>query len=118
MTTSEQFIDQALRDLRADAEHPVSVLTVLVDALRPRRVSNIAAANQALDVLTQRLAADSDTRDTLRAVVIGLLSNRKAVHLLTDSGVLASEGFFSGLSSRLSRKLLPAEIDPERLKIC
>lgn len=116
MTTLDHRIDQSLQALVCDAQDPVSALAALVDALRPRRANDAVAAGQALERLTQRLDADDDLRDALRTAVIELLANRKALHLLTDSGVLASGGFFTELSSRLGRKLLPDEINPERLK--
>lgn len=116
MTLPDNSVDQALLTLMSAAEDPVAPLAALIDALRPRRADDGEAAGRSIEALSQRLSQDPDARDAVRAAVIDLLANRKAVHLLTDSGVLASEGFFTGLSLRLGRKLLPDEINPERLK--
>lgn len=51
----------------------------------------------------------------LRGELIHLLADTRAVHLYANSGVLGSEGYFTGLLRRIGERLLPMEPDPERL---
>jgi len=116
VTATDVRLRGALDALAAAPDEPLPPLVALVDALRPRRASDGAAAAAAVEQLAAVLDDDTDRRDALRDALVGLLAQRKAVHLFCDTGVLASEGFFSALGARLGRKLLPAEINPERLK--
>jgi Site-specific recombinase len=61
------------------------------------------------------LDADEAGREALRAELIHLLADTRAVHLYADSGVLGSDGFLAGLLRRIGERLLPPEPNPDRL---
>ncbi|MFP5358433.1 MAG: site-specific recombinase [Gammaproteobacteria bacterium] len=109
-------IEKALTPLaQAEPAQQVECLARLVDALRPRRSEQDDPA-QRLRELTGLVRARPALRATLRTTLMRLLAEKQAVHLFTDSGVLASDGFSTALSRRLAESLLPAVLNPEHLK--
>ena len=82
-------------------------LSELVDLLRPRTGEQEQAAVQRLDTLTARLLASPEQARALSRHLLGLFQDRRARHLLSETGVILETGFFAGLVNRLGRRLLP-----------
>lgn len=94
----------------------IAALADLMRCLRPSQARDTAAAAKNVDVLMQKLAEQAPACEALRASALWLLAELNAVHLYTDSGVLANEGFFTSFFNRLWHKLLPEERRGDRLK--
>jgi site-specific recombinase len=97
-------------------EDRLDALVALVDTIRPRRTHNAKAINDTFRDMAITLRSNPQACEGLRAALVWLLADTKAIHLYTDAGVLANEGFLTALSRRISNRLLPEEIDRDRLK--
>ncbi|MDD3765001.1 MAG: site-specific recombinase [Nevskiales bacterium] len=111
-----QRLDGVLGQLQgAGDEQRLAALRALVRWLRPRRASRAEPAQQRLKLLTEVVREDAAARAGVRNSVLWLTATKQPLRLLTDSGILANEGFFSGLWHRLGAKVLPDELDTEQL---
>lgn len=107
----------ALLDLQtAPVEQRLEGLIRLVGVLRPSRPADIDASRVALDCLTVALHGDEPARAAVREGLLWLLAEKQPLRLLSDSGILREEGFWSGLWRRIGHQSLPEEIDREQLK--
>ncbi|MBP8307373.1 MAG: site-specific recombinase [Burkholderiaceae bacterium] len=91
------------RDLSPD----YTWLVELVDGLRPRAGEDDQAAVQRLDALVAGLQASPELARALARHLLGLFRDRRARHLLSETGVILETGFFAGLVNRLGRRFLP-----------
>jgi len=103
-----QVLDDALAAGAAD--DPVAGLTAVVDWLRPDDVDNGEAQVLAL---CDRLEAGEETiRLGIGGLVFAAIERAQCVHALTEAGMPSDDGFLSGLSQRMGRRLLPDVDDP------
>jgi site-specific recombinase len=110
-------LDELMARLAGDEEPArLAALAALVSWLRPRRVSDADAVQLRLELLTQRVREDASARAALRNALRWLVLEKQPLRLLSDSGVLAAESFFSGMWRRAFHGLLPDELDPAQLK--
>ncbi|MBV8658103.1 MAG: site-specific recombinase [Burkholderiales bacterium] len=110
-------LDDAVAALLADplGSSPVP-LACLVAAIRPRRIQDTDSAVHTLRSLTLLLDQQDATREGVRSYLMGLLGQRRLIHLLADSGILSNEGMGLALRNRLGAKLLPPEYRDEYMK--
>lgn len=109
----ETALDQVLA---AAGEDRLRSLVKLVAAMRPADASQPESALAGLQWLAQRAREDASVRAALRDVLLWLLMEKQPLRLLSESGILSSEGFFSGLWRRWSLRVLPEVEDPAQLK--
>lgn len=95
---------------------PLPLLIALVQAIRPRRAGNTAAATRRLRELSDLVQADADCRAILRRAIVNLLAQRKHLLWYVEGGILPNSGFFSESARRLNHKLLPEPIDAVHLR--
>ena len=88
-------------------------LIELIDGLRPGAGEDEQAAVQRLDALTERLQASPELARALARHLLGLFRDRRARHLLSETGVILETGFFAGLVNRLGRRFLPRVPDAQ-----
>lgn len=112
---ARQQVQAALTRVQSASDR-AAALPILIAALRPRRPEDTADAERRLHALALLLSADEAARAALRETLLHLLSEKQLLRLLTDSGILEGEGFFSGLWRRLGQRLLPPERNPDSLK--
>lgn len=114
---------EALLDLETspDDEKRMLALVRVVNVLRPNQPDRLDVTIRNLRALTVMVEAEEGYRQSLREAILWLLAHKRPVRLLSDAGILASEGFFSGLWRRASERvlppvILPTEKDPEQLQ--
>ena len=114
---------EALLDLETspDDEKRLQALVRIVNILRPDSPERLDVTLRNLSALTLMVQAEDGARQSLRDAILWLLAHKRPVRLLSDSGILAQEGFFSGLWRRTTERILPpvvlpTEKDPEQLK--
>lgn len=113
----EAALETAIEYLLAvPTERRLGALARLVAALRPRRVEAATSAQRSLTLLTERVREDASVRAALRDALMSLLIDKQPLRLLSESGVLRDEGFFSGFWRRLSQRWLPEEVDDTQLR--
>lgn len=112
-------LDAALGRLAAaDDAQRLDALAELVAAIRPARPGLTHIARIQLQALSRRVREDPAARAALREVLIWLLHSKQPLRLLTESGIIAQQGFATGLWRRLGARLLPEEWRSEELKDC
>ena len=110
-------LDQALAALLADpAGISPEPLAQLVAAIRPQRTGDTDSVVHVLRSLTLLLDQQAATREGVRSYLMGLLGQRRLIHLLADSGILSNAGMGTALRNRLGAKLLPPEYCDEYMK--
>lgn len=114
---------EALLDLETspDDEKRMLALIRVVNVVRPNKPERLDVSIRNLRALTLMLEAEEGFRNSLREAILWLLAHKRPVRLLSDSGILSGEGFFSGLWRRISERILPpvilpTEKDPDQLK--
>lgn len=90
-------------------------LVRLIDTLRPQR-THTGEAEQRLDWVIEQVRSDEQTRQALSETLRGLLLEKQPARLLSESGILANEGLFSGFWRRVMQKLLPEDLREDQLK--
>jgi len=112
-----EAITRLLDELRGGAvRNSGDWLGRLVDSLRPQGREEFAAAGLRLRALVSLLESRPEFAAALSAHLSQLLSSRMHRILYADPGVLASQGFASGLVRRLLGRLLPPAINDEYLR--
>lgn len=113
----ERRVLRAALDRLAQVEpgQRVEAMAALMAELRPRDAADSGTAERRVRTLTLLVSADELHRDVLRVCLLELLTDRRWVHLLTDTGVLSNEGLLTGLWRRLVQKMLPDVVNLERL---
>jgi site-specific recombinase len=120
MTTSSGFVADVTALLAELARHPQDTrgecLARLVALLRPRRGAGAEVAESRLRALLRLFEARPELARTLTTHLNAVLTSRMHRALYAESGVLANQGFFSGLGSRILGRLLPPAIDADFLR--
>lgn len=110
-------MENTLRHLTSEPEtREIQPLRELVASLRPRRPADAEQARRNVRALIYLLKSNPDMAQTLRAYFVEVISSRKLVHLLTDTGILENQGFFAELWQRLNHKWLPPSTNDDYLK--
>lgn len=100
----------------SDPGNDLSFLRELVAALRPPAADDADRATQNLQALCQALAADPVQALALRTYLDRVISSRKLSHLLTDTGITPSIGFWSAVWHSLNYKWLPPVVRDDYFK--
>lgn len=101
-------IDTLLEQIAgAEISSDTTLLRELIAAIRPNKASNIALASDRLRALCFLLSTKPEYAAALRQYLIAVVSERKLVHLCTDTGITLSEGFWSAAWQRALYKILP-----------
>jgi site-specific recombinase len=121
MTSANNAYPSALLALLEDAaRHPDDSsgdrLTRLVALLRPHGREGLAAAESRFHGLLRLLASRPDLASALSHYLKTVLVSRMHRTLYSESGVLANQGFFSGLVSRVLGRMLPPAINDDFLR--
>ena len=91
-------------------------LAALIDRIRPAEPEDAASATQGLRLEAARLRANPDEAEALCEALQDLLTLPHQTVFYAETGVASALGFWLELQQRLSRKLLPPEIDHGRLR--
>ncbi|MBI3285660.1 MAG: site-specific recombinase [Burkholderiales bacterium] len=105
---SQLAADPAWRDIRP--------LRELIALLRPPRPADLGRATDNLRALCYVLQQHPGWRRAFRHYLIRVLTTRKTVHLLTDTGITVNSGFWGAAWSRLVSKLLPPLSNDDYIK--
>jgi len=121
MTSANNAYPSALLALLEDAaRHPDDSsgdrLTRLVALIRPHGREGLAAAESRFHGLLRLLASRPDLATALSHYLKTVLVSRMHRTLYSESGVLANQGFFSGLVSRVLGRMLPPAINDDFLR--
>lgn len=121
MTTGNNAYTSALLALLEDAarrpdDSTGDRLTSLVALIRPHGREGLAAAESRFHGLLRLLASRPDLAAALSHYLKTVLVSRMHRTLYSESGVLANQGFFSGLISRLLGRMLPPAINDDFLR--
>ena len=101
-------IDTLLEQIAgAEISSDTTLLRELIAAIRPNKASNVALASDRLRALCFLLSTKPEYAAALRQYLIAVVSERKLVHLCTDTGITLSEGFWSAAWQRALYKILP-----------
>jgi site-specific recombinase len=91
-------------------------LARLVALIRPHGREGVAAAESRFRTLLRLLASRPDLAAALAGYLKAVLVARMHRTLYSESGVLANQGFFSGLVSRVLGRMLPPAINDDFLR--
>ncbi len=100
----------------SDAGNNLAPLRELVKELRPRSADDVDQATRNLQALCHVLDTDPMQALALRAYLDRIISTRKLSHLLTDTGITLSVGFWSAMWRSLNHKWLPPVVHDEYFK--
>ncbi len=115
-TDKRAELEEALRWLVSSETLSVSLLTTLIDRLRPRTLDNVDQARANLRVLVDLLHSRDSYKNALRRHVMAMLSTRNQTRFFSDGGILPATGFFTELRNNLIRRLLPEVVDDNNLQ--
>ncbi|WP_018412423.1 site-specific recombinase [Methyloversatilis thermotolerans] len=120
MTTSSTFVADLTALLEELALDPQDTggehLARLVALLRPGRGAGAEVAESRLRALLRLFESRPELARVLTTHLNAVLTARMHRALYAESGVLANQGFFSGLGSRILGRLLPPAIDADFLR--
>lgn len=109
-------LDELLEELaRQPDELSGERLARLVALIRPTRRQAVEIAEERFRIFLSLLYERPDLAEGFAAHVRAVLLSRMHRTLYAESGVLASQGFLTGLWSRLLGRLLPPAVDPDFL---
>lgn len=91
-------------------------LSRLIALLRPAQREGIEAGESRFRALLRLLASRPDLAAALSSHLNAVLATRMHRMLYAESGVLANQGFFSGLVSRMLGRMLPPSVDDDFLR--
>ncbi len=91
-------------------------LRELVAALRPRRAGDVEQSAQNLRTLCCALESDPGHAQALRSYLARVICTRKLSHLLSDTGITLSIGFWSAVWRCFNYKWLPPAVRDEYIK--
>lgn len=100
----------------AGTGNDLAPLRALVAALRPRSAGNADQAATNLRALCTALDADPQQAQQLRAYLDRVICTRKLSHLLSDTGITLSIGFWSAVWRCCNYKWLPPAVRDEYIK--
>lgn len=109
-------LDELLEELaRRPDELSGERLARLVALIRPTRLQAVEVAQERFRIFLALLVARPDLAEGFATHVRAVLLSRMHRTLYSESGVLTSQGFLTGLWSRLLGRLLPPAVDPDFL---
>jgi len=91
-------------------------LRELIAAIRPKRAGQISLATDRIRALCHLLTSQPHYATALRHYLADVISNRKVVHLFTDTGITLASGFWSVAWQRLIYKILPPLTNDDYLR--
>lgn len=91
-------------------------LQALVAAIRPRRANNAESPTRAIRAICHLLASRPDLRQSFRTALLEFLGGCRATSLYVDAGLYQNRSFVGEVQRRLSRTLLPDDIDQNYLR--
>ncbi len=91
-------------------------LRALIALIRPQRPDDVQRATDNLRVLCYVLQQNSVWRKSLRQYLVQVITTRKLVHLLTDTGITLNNGFWGAGAQRLFAKLLPPLVNDDYVR--
>lgn len=94
----------------------VSLLTEVVNVLRPKHVLHTHEAIHAIQALCFTLNQQPTFARLLREAILKLIKDKKSVSLFADSGIQTNYGFFAEMFRRVSHRILPDVVDIQYLK--
>ena len=94
----------------------IGYLRALIALIRPEHPNNVERATGNLRALCYVLRQHPAWRTTLRQYLIQVITTRKLVHLLTDTGITVNSGFWGAGAQRLLSKFLPPLVNDDYLK--
>jgi site-specific recombinase len=92
------------------------VLAGIIALIRPHGREGVEAAESRFRILLRLLGANPELASALALHLKAVLTKRMHRTLYSESGVLATQGFFSGLSTRLLERMLPPAVDDDFLR--
>lgn len=99
------------------AQHrDIGLLRELVAALRPRKLNDIAQATDHIRALCYLLEKQAHSRRALSDYLRNIMTSRKLVHLLTDTGITQNKGFWGAMWHAVVDKFLPPLINDDYIK--
>ncbi|WP_205881922.1 site-specific recombinase [Leeia aquatica] len=109
-------MDEVLQQLLTHGSDEIQPLQQLISCLRPARPDDGEQATQNVRALAFLLQQNVAYQQGLRAYLERVILSRKLVHLLTDTGIPANEGFWSALWRRFNARWLPPACNDRYLK--
>ncbi|MBC3871643.1 site-specific recombinase [Undibacterium oligocarboniphilum] len=98
-----------------DTSH-IRHLQALVATIRPRHARDIAHATDNIRALCFVLQQHPAWRRALLQYLVQVLTSRKLLHLLTDTGITLNNGFWGAATHRLLSKCLPPLVNDDYVK--
>ncbi|NJO03680.1 MAG: site-specific recombinase [Bacteroidia bacterium] len=93
------------------------LLSGLVDWIRPKRPQDAEQAAERIGQLNTLLGQNPFWNRNLRIYLLTILTKKDLIRLLTDLGILSSEGFFSEGRRKISYRFLPPQPNPNNLSV-
>jgi site-specific recombinase len=94
------------------------LFTAIYNVIRPRHAANTDKAIENHLALLELLEKDTVRHQLVRKAFANLISQRRLVSFLADSGILPPTGFFTELMRIVSHRLLPEIPDPKEFRDC
>lgn len=101
---------------KSGTENDLTPLRDLVAALRPHSADDVHQATENLQALCHVLDGDPAQALALREYLCRIIVSRKLSHLLTDTGITLSSGFWDAMWQRFNYKWLPPLVRDEYFK--
>ncbi len=111
-------VESVCERMSAGGEDPLVLVTVFIDALRPRSSRELAEAADLWRSMLQLLERNGNYREALSRTLLALFATREQRRLYTEAGMLPNTGFFTELRRKLVHKVLPEVPDERDLKDC
>jgi site-specific recombinase len=107
-------------ELEGYKEHgdPLVLFTAIYGLIRPMPGEVAASAVDKHAALVELLERDEEKRRLVRQAFAEIVSTRRMVSFLADSGILPPTGFFTELMRIASHRLLPEIPDPDEFRDC
>ncbi|MFZ6725160.1 site-specific recombinase [Undibacterium sp. MH2W] len=94
----------------------IRYLRALIAEIRPQRATDTQRATDNLRALCYVLRRHPAWRKSFRHYLIQVITSRKLVHLLTDTGITLNNGFWGAGAERLMSKFLPPLVNDDYVK--
>jgi len=104
---ADEALTRALAAFEAPEPEPVAALTLLFDAIRPRRREQPDAAAARYEAFLTLAEAEPARAAQVRRHMLELLGSRRLVSFFADSGILPATGFFTELGRIVTQRILP-----------
>jgi len=94
----------------------IRYLRAIIALIRPQQPDDTQRATDNLRALCYVLRQQPAWRKSFRQYLIQIITTRKLVHLLTDTGITLNNGFWSAGAERLFSKFLPPLVNDDYIK--